>query len=67
MPTYHEKILIADVPQYDFELVETRVQKLIKCALQHYTMETVHLMKELVPEFISNNTAYEKVNAKLNK
>jgi FlaA1/EpsC-like NDP-sugar epimerase len=62
-PTYHEKILIADVRQYDFAIVEKRVDKLIKCALQHYTLETVYLMKELVPEFISNNVAYEKVNA----
>ncbi len=61
-PTYHEKIMIADVRQYDFELVEKRVNKLINSARQHYTLETVYLMKELVPEFISNNTAYDKVN-----
>ena len=63
LPTYHEKILIANVPQYDFELVEKKVDKLIKCAQQHYTLETVYLMKEIVPEFISNNVSYEKVNA----
>jgi FlaA1/EpsC-like NDP-sugar epimerase len=62
MPTYHEKILIANVRQYDFSLIEKRVDKLIKCALQHYTLETVYLMKEIVPEFISNNIAYEKIN-----
>lgn len=61
-PTYHEKIMIADVRQYDFDLVEKRVSKLINSARQHYTLETVYLMKELVPEFISNNVAYEKVN-----
>ena len=61
-PTYHEKILIADVRQYDFDLVEKRVEKLISSARQHYTLETVFLMKELVPEFVSNNVAYEKLN-----
>ncbi len=61
-PTYHEKILIADVRQYDFDSVKKRVEKLIACAKQHYTLETVKLMKELVPEFVSNNTAYEKIN-----
>ena len=61
-PTYHEKIMIADVRQYDFDLVEKRVNKLINSARQHYTLETIYLMKELVPEFISNNVAYEKVN-----
>ena len=60
--TYHEKIMIADVRQYDFDLVEKRVNKLISSARQHYTLETVFLMKELVPEFVSNNVAYEKVN-----
>ena len=61
-PTYHEKIMIADVRQYDFDLVEKRVLKLISSARQHYTLETVYLMKELVPEFVSNNVAYETVN-----
>ncbi len=60
-PTYHEKIMIADVRQYDFDLVEKRINKLISSAKQHYTLETVYLMKELVPEFVSNNVAYEKI------
>lgn len=61
-PTYHEKILIADVRQYDFDMVEKKVNKLIASARQHYTLETVYLMKDIVPEFVSNNVAYEKVN-----
>lgn len=61
-PTYHEKIMIADVRQYDFAEVEKKVDKLIKSAQNHYTLETVSLMKDIVPEFISNNTAYEKIN-----
>jgi len=63
LPTYHEKILIADVRQYDFDVVERKINKLITSAQKHYTLETVYLMKELVPEFVSNNTAYEKVNS----
>jgi FlaA1/EpsC-like NDP-sugar epimerase len=65
MPTYHEKIMIADVHQYDFDLVDKKIEKLIKCARQHYTLETVHLMKDLVPEFVSNNVAYEKINSQI--
>ncbi len=64
LPTYHEKIMIANVHQYDFDLVEKKVEKLIKCARQHYTLETVYLMKDLVPEYISNNMAYDKVKVK---
>jgi FlaA1/EpsC-like NDP-sugar epimerase len=63
LPTYHEKIMIADVRQYDFAVVEKKVEKLISSARQHYTLETVFLMKELVPEFISNNAAYARLNS----
>lgn len=64
-PTYHEKILIADVRQYDFSTVEKKVNKLLNSASRHYTLETVSLMKDLVPEFVSNNIAYEKINTKM--
>jgi FlaA1/EpsC-like NDP-sugar epimerase len=67
MPTYHEKIMIADVRQYDFAVVEKRVEKLINSARQHYTLETVFLMKELVPEFVSNNAAYAKTTTSTKK
>ena len=59
--TYHEKILIADVRQYDFSVVNAKIEKLIVSAQQHYTIETVKLMMDLVPEFISNNVAYEQL------
>ena len=62
-PTYHEKILIADVRQYNFEEIKQKVETLVNCAKHHHTLETVHLMKDLVPEFVSNNLVYEKVNA----
>jgi FlaA1/EpsC-like NDP-sugar epimerase len=61
-PTYHEKIMIADVREYDFATVERKLDKLVNSARQHYTLETVHLMKDLVPEFVSTNAAYEKVS-----
>jgi len=60
--TYNEKILIANVREYDFALINARIEKLISSAKRHYTLETVYLMKELVPEFVSNNAAYEKLN-----
>ena len=66
-PTYHSKILIADVRQYNFEEVKQKIDKLISCAQHHHTLETVHLMKDLVPEFVSNNVVYEKVNIPVKK
>lgn len=64
MPTYHEKILIAKVREYEFSKVSLRVETLILSAKQHYTVETVRLMKQLVPEFLSKNSVYEKLDAR---
>lgn len=63
IPTYHDKILIARVFEYDFDTVNEKVEKLIASARQHYTLETVGLMKDLVPEFVSNNSAYDSVKS----
>jgi FlaA1/EpsC-like NDP-sugar epimerase len=60
IPTYHDKIMIAKVREYDFAVVKERIDKLIGSARQHYTLETVGLIKEIVPEFKSTNTAYNK-------
>lgn len=62
MPTYHDKIMIAKVAEYDYEEVKAKVDKLIGSARQHYTLETVGLIKDLVPEYISNNVAYQGNN-----
>lgn len=59
MPTYHDKIMIAKVAEYDYDTVKEKTDKLIASAKQHYTLETVGLIKDLVPEFKSNNTAYQ--------
>lgn len=63
MPTYHDKIMIARVSEYDYDTVREKVDKLINSARQHYTLETVGLMKDLVPEFMSSNIAYQDLNA----
>lgn len=59
MPTYHDKIMIAKVAEYDYEVVRGKIDKLISSAKQHYTLETVGLIKDLVPEYNSNNVAYQ--------
>lgn len=62
MSTYHEKIMIAKVREYDFVEVNDGIEKLIESAHQHYLTPTVALMKQLVPEFISKNSAYEQLD-----
>lgn len=62
MSTYHEKIMIARVREYDFVEVNDGIEKLIASATKHYITPTVALMKQLVPEFISKNSAYEQLD-----
>ncbi|ASZ12386.1 polysaccharide biosynthesis protein [Chitinophaga pendula] len=62
MPTYHEKIMIATVRTYDFTEVNEGIDNLITAAHKHYITPTVVLMKQLVPEFISKNSAYEQLD-----
>lgn len=62
MPTYHDKIMIAKVAEYDYEVVREKVEKLMASAKQHYTLETVGLIKDLVPEYTSNNSAYQNTD-----
>ncbi|MVT42068.1 SDR family NAD(P)-dependent oxidoreductase [Chitinophaga oryziterrae] len=60
--TYHEKIMIARVREYDFVEVKDKIEHLIASAHKHYLTPTVALMKQLVPEFISKNSAYEQLD-----
>lgn len=62
MPTYHEKILIANVREYDFAWVQTQIDELIRLAKKHIAFDTVTKMKEIVPEFISNNSQFSKLD-----
>jgi len=62
MPTYHEKILIANVREYDFATIQNDINNLIDLAHKHFLMETVIKIKEIVPEFISNNSIYQKLD-----
>ena len=61
-PSFHEKIRIADVRPYDFEQVGEAIDDLIEQAKQYDDMETVRKMKEIVPEYKSNNSIYEKLD-----
>jgi len=62
LPTYHDKILIAKVREYDFAWVQSEVAELVRLAKKHIAIDTVTKMKEIVPEFISNNSTFEKLD-----
>lgn len=63
-PTYHEKIMIANVREYDYEVVKEKIEKLIEISYSYDNLQIVAAMKNLVPEFISQNSPFEKLDQK---
>ena len=61
-PTFHEKIRIAEVREYDYDKVCKDIDDLIEISKQYDDMATVKKMKEIVPEYKSNNSVYEKLD-----
>ena len=61
-PTFHEKIRIAQVREYDYDEVSKAIEELVAIAKQYNNMDTVRKMKEIVPEYISNNSVYEQLD-----
>ena len=65
--TYHDKIMIANVRQYDYETVKEMITELVNTTQSYDSMKIVGLMKELVPEFISKNSLFEELDHKNEK
>jgi FlaA1/EpsC-like NDP-sugar epimerase len=64
--TYHEKILIAQVREVSFELVKQNTLELETIlSTTNDEMLLVSKMKELVPEYISNNSIYQQLDSKV--
>jgi FlaA1/EpsC-like NDP-sugar epimerase len=64
--TYHEKILIAQVREVSFELVKQNTLELETIlSTTNDEMLLVSKMKELVPEYISNNSIYQQLDTKV--
>ena len=61
-PTFHEKIRIAEVREYDYDTVCKQIDDLVAISKQYDDMATVAKMKEIVPEYKSNNSIYEKLD-----
>ena len=59
MPTHHEKILISKDPVMIFDDSEQLCNRIVKAALRRQKIEVVGILKEIVPEFKSNNSIYE--------
>ena len=62
LPTHHDQILIGKVRKYDFEEVDTIITELIKTFDTQNNELIVQRMKDLVPEFKSNNSIFQKLD-----
>ena len=61
-PSFHEKIRIARVREYNYSEVSCEIENLIAISQRCNDMATVKKMKEIVPEYKSKNSIYEQLD-----
>lgn len=62
LPTYHDKIMIAKVETSKFDVISKNINELIQIAHTKENTDIVKKMKAIVPEFLSMNSDYEKLD-----
>ncbi|WP_313260700.1 nucleoside-diphosphate sugar epimerase/dehydratase [Sphingobacterium sp.] len=64
--THHEKIMVARVRTEELDVNKTRIERLcsqvVSQGADHSPMVLVELIKEIVPEYISKNSVFEKLD-----
>jgi FlaA1/EpsC-like NDP-sugar epimerase len=65
LPTYHKKIMISKVRDLDYAEVRSKIDELCVSNM-FFNADTVGLMKKIVPEFVSNNSEFCKLDNKEN-
>tara|TARA_R110002033_G_scaffold171214_1_gene218613 strand:- start:26873 stop:28822 length:1950 start_codon:yes stop_codon:yes gene_type:complete len=63
LPTYHKKIMISKVRELDYVTIRSTIDQLCVTNM-FFNADTVKLMKEIVPEYISNNSDLCKLDNK---
>lgn len=63
-PSFHKKIRIAMVRNYEYEDAERDIEDLCQIAAQYDDMATVKKMKDIVPEYVSKHSRYEVLDKK---
>lgn len=61
-PTHHPQILIAKVRRYDFQLIQEQLENLSNLLPLHNNEAVIGCMKKIVPEYISQNSVYQKLD-----
>jgi FlaA1/EpsC-like NDP-sugar epimerase len=62
LPTHHPQILKAKVRTYNFDEISKQIEDLTRLFCTQNNIQIVKKMKEIVPEFISNNSTYSKLD-----
>jgi len=57
--------MVAQVREYDFEMVDKHIEELIRLSCEYKDLQVVMKMKEIVPEYKSNNSIYEELDGKV--
>ncbi|MBX2898825.1 MAG: polysaccharide biosynthesis protein [Cyclobacteriaceae bacterium] len=65
IPTHHEKILIGKVEAQDYEEVNRYIELFFDLINDKNELKMVALMKELIPDFVSNYSRYEILDKNL--
>ena len=60
--THNPKIMIAKVREFDYDTVSAQIDELIQNSMMCKNFLTVSLMKKIVPEFLSKNSQYERLD-----
>lgn len=67
LATHHEKIRIAQVREGDYEEIEHNILGLIRESSREQEEQVVRKMKQIVPEFISNNSPFQMLDKRKNQ
>lgn len=62
LPTHHKKIMIGQEVVRDYEMINEKVERIIKSANKLKNDKVVAKLKDLIPEFKSNNSSYERLD-----
>jgi len=63
LPTYHPKIMIAKIAHTDYHTVSEHISHFEKLIKSQNNLEVVRLMKGIIPEYKSQNSVYEVLDA----
>lgn len=66
-PTSHDKIMIANVREYEYDEMLPMYDKLFEYGKANQDYLVVRTMKEMVPEYKSQNSVYQQIDSELRK